>query len=121
MAQPTWLCLIIIKKGSKVMDGIILMFDGHNYNEIKKAIRKAHTAKSPTVISCRNKNRLWLPNKFESFFSWKSIRIRGNKLSEKKKLNWNHLPFEIPKKLLNQWKSFGFNGLKIEKNGIRFF
>ena len=32
----------------------------------------------------------------------------------RKKLNWNYKPFEIPKKILNEWRKIGNKGYKIE-------
>ena len=95
--------------------------DGHNYSEIKKAIRKAHTAKSPTVISCKTKIGYGSPNKSGKASSHGSPLGSEEINLVRKKLNWNYKPFEIPKNLLNQWKSFGLNGLKIEKKWHRIF
>ena len=95
--------------------------DGHNYSEIKKAIRKAHTAKSPTVISCKTKIGYGSPNKSGKASSHGSPLGSEEINLVRKKLNWNYKPFEVPKNLLNQWKSFGLNGLKIEKKWNRIF
>ena len=95
--------------------------DGHDYNEIKKAIRKAHAAKSPTIISCKTKIGYGSPNKSGKASSHGSPLGSEEIKLVREKLNWNYKPFEIPKHLLNQWKSFGLNGLKIENKWNRIF
>ena len=39
----------------------------------------------------------------------------------RKNLGWEHRPFDIPKKILNEWRKIGKKGIKIEKNGIKFY
>ena len=89
--------------------------------KLKKAIKKAHSAKSPTVISCKTKIGYGSPNKSGKASSHGSPLGSEEINLVRKKLNWNYKPFEIPKNLLNQWKSFGLNGLKIEKKWNRIF
>jgi transketolase len=39
----------------------LIEINGHDHNQISKAISKAQRAKKPTVISCKTINWLWLP------------------------------------------------------------
>ena len=47
--------------------------NGHNFNEINKALRKAQNSKKPVAISCKTKNWIWFPKqKWKSLSTWKS-------------------------------------------------
>ena len=91
-----------------------ILINGHNEKEIFKALKKAQYAKKPTIISCKTKIGYGSPNK-----SGKSSS-HGSPLGEdeiklvRKKLNWSHKPFQIPDKILNEWRKIGKKGEKIE-------
>ncbi|PHX88674.1 MAG: transketolase, partial [Pelagibacteraceae bacterium] len=91
-----------------------ILVDGHNKNQIFKALKKVQYAKKPTVISCKTTIGYGSPNK-----SGKSSS-HGSPLGEdeiklvRQKLNWKHKPFEIPIKILNEWKKIGNKGSKLE-------
>ena len=94
--------------------------DGHNHIEIKKAIKKAQRAKTPTVISCKKKLALVLQTNLAKLLLMEAPRYRGNKLS-KKKLNWNFKPFDVPRNLLSQWKKIGLKGARVENEWNKIF
>ena len=39
----------------------------------------------------------------------------------RKALNWNYKPFEIPNKILNEWKKIGKKGQKLENNWNKIY
>ena len=84
--------------------------NGHNEKQIFKAIKKCQNAKRPTVIACKTTIGFGSPNK-----SGKSS-AHGSPLGDeeiqlvRKKLKWKHAPFEIPKEILQEWRSVGENG-----------
>ena len=84
--------------------------NGHNEKQIFKAIKKCQNAKRPTVIACKTTIGFGSPNK-----SGKSS-AHGSPLGDeeiqlvRKKLKWKHEPFEIPKEILQEWRSVGENG-----------
>ena len=86
--------------------------NGHNEKQIFKAIKKCQNAKRPTVIACKTTIGFGSPNK-----SGKSS-AHGSPLGDeeiqlvRKKLKWKHAPFEIPKEILQEWRSIGENGKK---------
>ena len=92
-----------------------LEINGHNENQISKAIIKASKSNKPTIISCKTVIGFGSPNK-----SGKSSS-HGSPLGEeeialvRKKLKWNNKPFEIPKEILKEWKSIGDKGELLEK------
>ncbi len=104
---------------------VIPNVDGHNPEEIKKAIMEAQNEKSkPTLIICKTQIGYGSPNKVNT------EAVHGASLGEKevletrKNLGWNYSPFEIPEeiyeifdarskgeKLESQWKQI-FNEYK---------
>ncbi len=88
--------------------------DGHNKKQIYSAINKAQKTIKPTVISCKTKIGFGSPNKSGKASSHGSpLGLKEIKLV-RKKLNWPHKPFEIPKNILKEWKKIGLKGSKIE-------
>ena len=95
--------------------------DGHNHNQIKKSLQKVQKSKNPTVISCKTKIGYGSPNKSGKASSHGSPLGLDEISLVRKKLDWNFKPFEIPKKLLNEWKKIGLKGLLTEKKWSRQF
>jgi len=89
-----------------------ILIDGHNEKQISRALKKVQKAKKPTVISCKTIIGFGSPNK-----SGKAS-THGSPLGEdeiklvRKKLKWNHPPFEIPKNILDEWRKIGSKGIK---------
>ena len=96
-----------------------LKIDGHNFNEISKALKKAQNSKKPIAISCKTTIGYGSPNKGGKASS------HGSPLGEeeiklvRKKLNWNYEPFQIPKNLLQEWRKIGEVASKKAKNHKR--
>ena len=84
-----------------------LDINGHNEKEIFKALKKAQNTKKPIAISCKTTIGYGSPNK-----SGKAS-AHGSPLGEdeiklvRKKLKWKYEPFEIPKKILDDWRAIG--------------
>ena len=89
-----------------------ILIDGHNEKQISKALKRAQSAKKPTVISCKTIIGFGSPNK-----SGKES-AHGSPLGEdeiklvRKKLKWNYPPFEVPNKILKEWRKIGDKGIK---------
>ena len=91
-----------------------ILINGHKEKEIFKALKKVQNSKKPTVISCKTKIGFGSPNKSGKSSSHGSpLGLDEIKLVSKK-LNWNYKPFEIPNKILNEWKRIGKKGQKTE-------
>ena len=92
-----------------------LEVDGHNHKQISNAIKKASKSKKPNIISCKTIIGFGSPNK-----SGKSSS-HGSPLGDeeislvRKKLNWPHVSFEVPKDVLKAWRKIGESGNLIEK------
>ena len=91
-----------------------VLIDGHNEREIFKALKKVQYAKKPTVISCKTKIGYGSPNKSGKSSSHGSPLGLAEIKLVRDALNWNYKPFEIPKKILNEWKKIGKKGQLLE-------
>ncbi len=82
-----------------------LSINGHNYDEIRKAIETAQKSDKPTLISCKTTIGLGSPNKCGT------SKCHGSPLGEeetqlmRQNLNWNYAPFEIPETILTDWRN----------------
>ena len=93
-----------------------IAINGHNYNEIFKALKKVQNTKKPTVISCKTKIGYGSPNKSGKASSHGSPLGNEEVKLVRRKLDWKYKPFEIPKNILNEWKKIGHKGVKLETN-----
>ncbi len=92
-----------------------ISINGHNEKEIFKALKKFQKAKKPTVISCKTKIGYGSPNKSGKASSHGSpLGVDEIKLV-RKVLNWKNKPFDIPNKILNEWRRIGQRGEILEK------
>ena len=92
-----------------------ISINGHNEKEIFKALKKVQKAKKPTVISCKTKIGYGSPNKSGKASSHGSpLGVDEIKLV-RKALNWKTKPFDIPNKILNDWRRIGQRGEILEK------
>ena len=82
-----------------------LSIDGHNPDSIAKAIKVAQKSKKPTLISCKTKIGFGSPNK-EGKSSAHGSPLGTDEIKlTRKTLNWPNAPFQIPIKVLNQWRA----------------
>ena len=92
-----------------------ISINGHNEKEIFKALKKIQKAKKPTVISCKTKIGYGSPNKSGKASSHGSpLGVDEIKLV-RKALNWKSKPFDIPNKILKDWRKIGQRGEILEK------
>lgn len=89
-----------------------LDIDGHNYEQIEKAIQTAQQSDKPTIISCKTKIGFGAPTKCGT------SKCHGSPLGEqetqdmRKALNWEYEPFEVPAKILQAWRDAGLNSVQ---------
>jgi len=90
--------------------------DGHNEKQIFNALKKVQNSKIPSAISCKTIIGYGSPNK-----SGKES-VHGSPLGKdevslvRKKLKWNHKPFEIPQNIMDEWRKIGKKGFHKSKN-----
>ncbi|WP_075536249.1 transketolase [Candidatus Pelagibacter communis] len=92
-----------------------ISINGHNEKEIFRALKKVQKAKKPTVISCKTKIGYGSPNKSGKASSHGSPLGVDEIELVRKALNWKTKPFEIPNKILNEWRKIGQRGEVFEK------
>jgi transketolase len=98
-----------------------VVIDGHDEKEIFRALKKVQHAKKPTVISCKTKIGYGSPNKSGKSSSHGSPLGLDEIKLVRDNLNWKHKPFEIPNKILNEWKKIGKKGRLIENKWNKIY
>ncbi len=92
-----------------------ISINGHNKKEIFKALKKVQNAKKPSVISCKTKIGYGSPNKSGKASSHGSPLGADEIKLVRKVLNWKSKPFDIPNKILKDWRKIGQRGEILEK------
>ena len=98
-----------------------ILINGHNEKEIFKALKKVQNAKKPTVISCKTKIGYGSPNKSGKSSSHGSPLGLDEIKLVRKILNWSHKPFQIPNKILDEWKKIGKKGELLENKWNKIY
>ena len=98
-----------------------ILINGHDKNEIFKAFRKVQKARRPSIISCKTKIGYGSPNKSGKASSHGSPLGLDEIKLVRKNLNWNFKPFEIPKKILKEWRKIGKKGELLENKWNKVF
>ena len=96
-----------------------LEINGHNEKQISSSITKASKSKKPTIISCKTIIGFGSPNKSGKASSHGSPLGDDEIALVRKKLNWNNQPFEIPQKILEQWREIGIKGEQMENKWLK--
>ena len=89
--------------------------NGHNEKQISKAIKKTLKSKKPSLISCKTIIGYGSPNKSGKASSHGAALGDEEVALVRKRLKWKYNPFEIPKKILNEWREVGKRGDSQEK------
>ena len=80
-----------------------ISINGHDQNQISKAISKAQKSNKPTLIACKTKIGFGSPNKQgKSSAHGAPLGLDEIELT-KAKLNWQYKPFEIPDDIKSEW------------------
>ena len=81
--------------------------DGHNEKQIFNALKKVQKSKVPSAISCKTIIGYGSPNKSGKASSHGSPLGKDEVSLVRKKLKWNYKPFEIPTKIMDEWREIG--------------
>ena len=92
-----------------------ILIDGHNEKQIFNALKKAQKSKKPTVISCKTIIGFGSPNKSGKASAHGSPLGKDEISLVRRKLKWKYPAFKIPRKILDNWRSFGRNKTKFKK------
>ncbi|CAL4042280.1 Transketolase 2 [Buchnera aphidicola (Anoecia corni)] len=100
---------------------VISEIDGHDSNQIFNAIQKAKNIKNkPSLIICNTIIGYGSPNKSGTAEVHGAPLGTEEILLTRKKLNWNHPPFHIPKDVYFHW-NFKEKGKQLESNWNKLF
>ena len=81
--------------------------NGHDFDEIEKAVLSAQKSEKPTLIACKTIIGFGAPNKAGT------SKCHGSPLGEeetalmREKLGWKYAPFEVPDEALKMWREAG--------------
>lgn len=81
--------------------------DGHNMEEVENAIAHAQTTETPSLICCKTIIGFGSPNKSGKSSSHGSPLGDDEIKASREVLKWMHLPFDMPKEILDQWRAVG--------------
>ena len=95
-----------------------LEINGHNEKQISKSILKSTKSNKPTLISCKTIIGFGSPNKSGKASSHGSPLGDDEISLVRKKLKWNHQPFDVPKEILNEWREIGNKGEQLENEWL---
>ena len=84
--------------------------DGHDFNDIRRALTEATTDPRPSLVACQTIIGYGAPNKQGS------SKVHGSPLGDEEVaatravLGWNSAPFEVPADIVAAWRSVGNKG-----------
>ncbi len=81
--------------------------DGHNMDEVEAAIAKAKKTDTPSLICCKTIIGYGSPNKSGKSSSHGSPLGDDEIKASREVLKWMHMPFDMPKEILDQWRDVG--------------
>jgi len=81
--------------------------DGHNFEQIEKAIAAAQQSSRPTLIACKTKIGFGAPTKAGTSKCHGSPLGAEEAEAMRKALAWNYAPFEVPADILKAWRAAG--------------
>ena len=84
--------------------------DGHDFDDIRRALTEATTDPRPSLVACRTIIGYGAPNKQGS------SKVHGSPLGDEEvaatraELGWNSAPFEVPADIVAAWRAVGNKG-----------
>jgi len=96
----------------------VLAVDGHNFDEIRSALRQAQNSDKPIMIACKTSIGFGSPNKANSEKAHGSPLGKEEIALTRKNLNWNFAEFEVPDQSLKFWREAGFRSQEIYQNWL---
>jgi transketolase len=85
----------------------VVSCDGHNFDDIRRAIEEAKADPRPSLIACETVIGKGAPNK-QGTSATHGAPLGDKEISSARiALDWPHLPFVIPEDVAQQWKAAG--------------
>jgi len=84
--------------------------DGHDHGAIEAAIRRAQTAKAPSIICCKTKIGFGAPTQEGKSSAHGAITNDDEIAGTRSNLGWDNAPFDVPAEILESWRALGRRG-----------
>lgn len=94
----------------------VIQIDGHDYAQIRSALKEAQNSDRPVMIDCKTTIAFGSPNKAGSEKSHGSPLGTDEVKKTRAALNWSHDAFVIPQNLKAEWEKAGSRSAEIAKN-----
>jgi transketolase len=89
----------------------VLSCDGHDSEAIAEAIADAKSSNQPSLIACKTVIGFGSPNKEGTAATHGSPLGEDEIAGARKRLGWDHEPFDIPEDILTAWRITGARGI----------
>ncbi|HYE43844.1 MAG TPA: transketolase, partial [Caulobacteraceae bacterium] len=89
--------------------------DGHDYGQIRRALRWATRQDRPTLIACRTRIGKGAATMEGSHKTHGAALGAAEIAATREKLGWTHAPFEIPEDIASAWRRAGRRGGRLRK------
>ncbi len=99
-----------MRKRFESLGWLVLKCDGHNFDEIEKALERAQTSDKPVLIDCKTVIGFGAPHKAGTSASHGSPLGAEEVAGLRENLNWPYPPFEVPSDVLEAWRAVGVRG-----------
>ncbi|CAN5417783.1 transketolase [soil metagenome] len=93
----------------------VLSCDGYDHDDIDRALTAAQTSDKPTFIACKTVIGYGAPKKQGTAAAHGSPLGPEEIAGARKNFGWEWPPFEIPKDILDEWRTFGTRGRDARK------
>jgi transketolase len=88
----------------------VLHCDGHDPDDIDRALTEAKKAKGPVLVDCKTIIGFGSPNKADSYSAHGSPLGDGEISATKEIYGWEHGAFDIPADVKSEWEAIGARG-----------
>jgi transketolase len=87
--------------------------DGHDFNDIRRALNEALEDDRPSLIACRTVIGKGAPNKQGTHATHGAPLGQDEVAAARRTLGWSHPPFELPEAMLADWRATGWRGAQL--------
>jgi len=94
----------------------IVSCDGHDFDDIRRALDEALADERPSLIDCRTIIGWGAPNKQGTAATHGAALGADEVAAARKQLGWASPPFEIPDDILSAWREAGARGAKVHED-----
>lgn len=93
----------------------VVAIDGHNFQEIETALRKAQNSTKPVLIACKTQIGKGAPHKGGTAATHGSPLGAEEIKATRENIHWDSPPFVIPEDILSSWREVGARNVETRK------